>query len=219
MEGEVGWKSTKWMSSTMLSTVSESSSTSSSDGNKSKNIQITDSRLGKEGWGEETSHFLFINLEKSEMVLVGEVDNVENLACKIGCKHFSSERNSLWKKIIKGKFGEEEGGWRSREAQVASRCKVVLKPDAQGAPGAGFSEKLGLLSALCNPTSKKKEKKEIRDRGALMDCVAPCAPKRRLLEGASPAFKRGTGGWCHATAPFTTMFLVCSFKFKGGMGS
>ena len=29
---------------------------------------------------------LKINLEKSEMVLVGEVDNVENLACKIGCK-------------------------------------------------------------------------------------------------------------------------------------
>ncbi|RVW79858.1 hypothetical protein CK203_041355 [Vitis vinifera] len=94
MEGEVGWKSTKWMSSTMLSTVSESSSTSSSDGNKSKNIQITDqgietmtlSRLLlKSRDGGYISRFK-INLEKSEMVLVGEVDNVENLACKIGCK-------------------------------------------------------------------------------------------------------------------------------------
>ena len=29
---------------------------------------------------------LKINLEKSEMILVGEVDNLEDLACEIGCK-------------------------------------------------------------------------------------------------------------------------------------
>ncbi|RVW79861.1 hypothetical protein CK203_041356 [Vitis vinifera] len=47
-----------------------------------------------------------------------------------------------------------------------------------------------------------------------MDCVAPCAPKRRLLEGASPAFKRGTGGWCHATAPsqLCSLFALSSSK-------
>ena len=27
----------------------------------------------------------------------------------------------------------------------------------------------------------------------------PCAPKRRLREGASPLFKRGAGGWRRAT--------------------
>ena len=74
-------------------------------------VIFQDSRLGKEGVGWRDISFPFceasqeqvtflcwlliwfeamlglkINLEKSEMVLVGEVDNVENLACKIGCK-------------------------------------------------------------------------------------------------------------------------------------
>ncbi|RVW59508.1 hypothetical protein CK203_115574 [Vitis vinifera] len=35
------------------------------------------------------------------------------LLCK-WCWRFASEGDSLWKKIIKGKFGEEEGGWRAR---------------------------------------------------------------------------------------------------------
>ena len=35
------------------------------------------------------------------------------LLCK-WCWHFASEGDSLWKKIIKCKFGEKEGGWRSR---------------------------------------------------------------------------------------------------------
>ena len=40
------------------------------------------------------------------------------LLCK-WCWRFFSERDSLWKKIIEGNFGEEEGGWRSG---------VVIKP-------------------------------------------------------------------------------------------
>ena len=39
------------------------------------------------------------------------------------CWCFSSERDSLWKKIIKGKFGEEEEGW---------RLGVVRKPYEAG---------------------------------------------------------------------------------------
>ena len=42
---------------------------------------------------------------------------------------------------------------------------------------------------------KEKEKKEVGDRGALVDRVAP---KRRLREGALPAFKRGARGWRRA---------------------
>ena len=51
-----------------------------------------------------------------------------------------------------------------------------------------LKKKLGLLSALCNLTPKKKkkkkekEKKEVGDRGAPVDRVVP---KRRLCEGAS----------------------------------
>ena len=36
----------------------------------------------------------------------------KTLLCK-WCWCFTSERDLLWKKIIKGKFGEEKGGWRS----------------------------------------------------------------------------------------------------------
>ncbi|RVW84765.1 LINE-1 retrotransposable element ORF2 protein [Vitis vinifera] len=109
---------------------------------------------------------LKINLEKSEVIPVGEVDLLEELAYEIGywrrfrgiflweggvlekkvhlikwstvckakskgglgvwslllfnkallckwCWRFASEGDSLWKKIIKGKFGEEKGRWRS----------------------------------------------------------------------------------------------------------
>ncbi|RVX09054.1 hypothetical protein CK203_013954 [Vitis vinifera] len=63
---------------------------------------------------------------------------------------------------------------------------------------------------------KKKEEKEIvhgravgGDSGdRLTPCWrrAPCAPKRRLREGASPLFRRGAGGWRRAAgAPFRTM--------------
>ncbi|RVW40892.1 Twinkle-like protein, chloroplastic/mitochondrial [Vitis vinifera] len=66
-------------------------------------------------------------------------------------------------------------------------------------------QKEGLLSALCDAgeeekekkkkKKKEKEKKEVGDRGALVDRVAP---KRRLREGALPAFKRGARGWRRA---------------------
>ena len=36
-------------------------------------------------WFEAMSG-LKINLEKSEMIPIGEMDNVEDLTCKIGCK-------------------------------------------------------------------------------------------------------------------------------------
>ena len=62
---------------------------------------------------------------------------------------------------------------------------------------------------------KEKEKKEVGDRGAPVDHVAPCrrqapcVPKQRLREGASPAFRRGAEGWHRAArslgVPFTTM--------------
>ena len=45
------------------------------------------------------------------------------LLCK-WCWHFASEGDSLWKKIIKCKFGEKEGGWRSRV--VRDSCGVGL---------------------------------------------------------------------------------------------
>ena len=61
---------------------------------------------------------------------------------------------------------------------------------------------------------KEKEKAylargESGDRVAPCWMQAPCVPTRRLLEGASPVFRQGAGGWRRATpslgAPFTTM--------------
>ncbi|RVW60969.1 hypothetical protein CK203_051348 [Vitis vinifera] len=88
--------------------------------------------------GFKVSHVgVKINLEKSEMIPMGEVDNLEELACEIGCKvgklpssclglplgasyksmvvwgGVEEQCDSLWKKIIRGKFGEEEEGWKS----------------------------------------------------------------------------------------------------------
>ena len=42
------------------------------------------------------------------------------LFCKL-CYGFFSERDLLWKKIKKGKFGEKEGGWRSRVMRDSCR--------------------------------------------------------------------------------------------------
>ena len=52
---------------------------------------------------------------------------------------------------------------------------------------------------------------ESGDRVAPCWMQAPCVPTRRLLEGASPVFRQGAGGWRRATpslgVPFTTMYL------------
>ncbi|RVX14544.1 hypothetical protein CK203_017114 [Vitis vinifera] len=54
------------------------------------------------------------------MIPVGEVDNSEELACEIGYK----------KKIIRGKFGKEEGDWRSdvvRDSHGVRVWKAIRK--------------------------------------------------------------------------------------------
>ena len=45
------------------------------------------------------------------------------LLCK-WCWRFSSERDSLWKKIIQGKFWEEERGWKSGMVKEPDRVGV-----------------------------------------------------------------------------------------------
>ncbi|RVW92613.1 hypothetical protein CK203_039393 [Vitis vinifera] len=97
-------------------------------------------------WFEAISG-LRINLDKSEIFPVGRVENLENLALEAGCKvgklpssylgiplganHKSvavwdgvEERfrkrlalENFWRRVISRKFGEEEGGWGSREVR------------------------------------------------------------------------------------------------------
>ena len=45
------------------------------------------------------------------------------LLCKCSW-HFAMKREGLWRKVICGKYGEEEGGWRSHE--VRDRHEVCL---------------------------------------------------------------------------------------------
>ncbi|XP_010660090.1 uncharacterized protein LOC104881451 [Vitis vinifera] len=67
-----------------------------------------------------------LKLFQGEMILIGSVVNLEVLASEIGCKFFSTNGVSImqvkgivWKKVIKGKYGEEEGGWSFCEAKEA----------------------------------------------------------------------------------------------------
>ncbi|RVX18253.1 hypothetical protein CK203_006485 [Vitis vinifera] len=121
-------------------------------------------------WFEACSG-LKINLEKSELILVGKVHDIEDLALELGCKvggllscylglplgppsnqwlcgmvlksvfieglqcgrgsvrnlalmnntllskwnwRFANEREAFWRRVISHKYGEEEGGWRTR---------------------------------------------------------------------------------------------------------
>ncbi|RVW53935.1 hypothetical protein CK203_073000 [Vitis vinifera] len=70
-------------------------------------------------WFEAISG-LRINLDKSEILPVGRVENSENLALEAGCKwnwRFANERENFWRHVISRKFGEEEGGWGSRDVR------------------------------------------------------------------------------------------------------
>ncbi|KAL6345756.1 hypothetical protein AAG906_017501 [Vitis piasezkii] len=85
---------------------------------------------------------LRINLDKSEILSIGRVKNLEVLALEVGCKvgrlstsylglplganhksvaiwdgRFANERETLWRHVISRKFGEEEGGWYTREVR------------------------------------------------------------------------------------------------------
>ncbi|RVW27461.1 hypothetical protein CK203_094355 [Vitis vinifera] len=65
-----------------------------------------------------------LKLFQGEMIPIGSMVNLEVLALEIGCKvgELSSSylglplrpltvKGIVWKKVIKGKYGEEEGGW------------------------------------------------------------------------------------------------------------
>ncbi|KAL6325768.1 hypothetical protein AAG906_026597 [Vitis piasezkii] len=67
-----------------------------------------------------------LKLFQGEMIPIGSMVNLEVLASEIGCKFFSANGVSImqvkgivWKKVIKGKYGEEEGGWSFCEAKEA----------------------------------------------------------------------------------------------------
>ncbi|RVW93492.1 putative mitochondrial protein [Vitis vinifera] len=89
----------------------------------------------------------------------------------------------------------------------------------------------GLAASLQLDWRRKKKKKKKEEEKEKEECVpgrtvggdsgdrlvpcwkrAPCAPKRRLREGASPPFRRGVGGWRRAApslgAPFRTMLTT-----------
>ncbi|RVW80226.1 hypothetical protein CK203_044794 [Vitis vinifera] len=74
------------------------------------------------------------------------------------------------------------------KAQGAPRRKVVLEPEAQDTPKVWALVKASLCPLQPNAREEEKEKKEVGDRSALVDRVAP---KRRLCEEASLAFRRG----------------------------
>ncbi|RVW28818.1 hypothetical protein CK203_096920 [Vitis vinifera] len=95
-------------------------------------------------WFEACSG-LKINLEKSELIPVGDVPNLEELAEVLDCKgglgfrslsilnkallgiwswRFMSEKNPLWKRVIFGKYGLEAGGWCTKE--VIERCGIGI---------------------------------------------------------------------------------------------
>ncbi|RVW41612.1 Protein ABC transporter 1, mitochondrial [Vitis vinifera] len=84
-------------------------------------------------WFEAISG-LRINLDKSDLIPVGCVENMKALATELGCKvrglpssylglplgapfnwRFTNEKETLWNQVIRGKYGEEQGGWCSKE--------------------------------------------------------------------------------------------------------
>ncbi|RVX04923.1 hypothetical protein CK203_019296 [Vitis vinifera] len=92
-------------------------------------------------WFEAASG-LRINLAKSELILVGEVEDIEEMAVELGCRvgdfpvkylglplrahhkalsmwiwRFAFEKDLLWKKVIRVKYGQEGCGWRTNEAR------------------------------------------------------------------------------------------------------
>ncbi|RVW70862.1 putative ribonuclease H protein [Vitis vinifera] len=96
---------------------------------------------GREGEGGQAISGLRVNLDKSELIPVGRVENVEELAEEfdkrkggLGVKslrtfnrallskwswRFANERKALWNQVIRRKYGEERGGWSSCEAREA----------------------------------------------------------------------------------------------------
>ncbi|RVW55079.1 hypothetical protein CK203_067115 [Vitis vinifera] len=68
---------------------------------------------------------LRINLEKSELILVGRVENIDDLAMEFGCRVGSLPSTYLGStfgctiknQVIRGKYREERGGWCSQEVR------------------------------------------------------------------------------------------------------
>ncbi|RVW30523.1 putative ribonuclease H protein [Vitis vinifera] len=106
---------------------------------------------------------LRVNLEKSELIPVGRVENVDELADEFGYRvgklpfhlfrnavrallgkwvwRFANERKALWNQVIRGKYGEERGGWRScepREAYGLGLWKAISKMGHKVTPFVGF---------------------------------------------------------------------------------
>nr|CAN79712.1 hypothetical protein VITISV_009624 [Vitis vinifera] len=122
-------------------------------------------------WGRRGEEFEAIlglreNLEKSELILVGRVENVDELVDEFGYKtkeaedwgskvlglsiglslakwvwHFANERKTLWNQVIRGKYEEERGGWRpceTKEAYGVGLWKVISKMGHLVTPSFGF---------------------------------------------------------------------------------
>ncbi|RVW81743.1 Transposon TX1 uncharacterized 149 kDa protein [Vitis vinifera] len=95
---------------------------------------------------------LRINLAKSEIIPIGEVEEILELAVELGKKQgglglrkiatlnrallgkwiwrFACEKDNLWKQVITTKYGQEDHGWRSKKASGAAGVgvwKEILK--------------------------------------------------------------------------------------------
>lgn len=93
------------------------------------------------------------------------------LLCK-WCWRYASDRDSLWKKVIKGKYGEEEGGWRS--------CKV-RNPFAVGFWKA-ISKEWDLFSSnVCHAIGDGKIVKFWRDRWCSQEPLTELFPNLYAL--------------------------------------
>ena len=114
-----------------------------------------------------------------------------------------SKTTSFWPFL---KMSKTTSFWSQKIKKEVRASLCPLQPDA------GEEEK-----EKKKKKKKEKEKKEVGDRGAPVDRVAPCAPKRHLREGASPAFKRGARGWRRAARSLGVSQLWFTHKKKGPM--
>ncbi|RVX03442.1 hypothetical protein CK203_019816 [Vitis vinifera] len=111
---------------------------------------------GEKGVEMIVSHLLFaddtIIFCKSVLILVGEVEEIEEMAMELGVEwekgglcirkidllnkallgkwiwRFASEKDNLWKRVIGVKYGQEGFGWRTEEARGTFGVGVGLKP-------------------------------------------------------------------------------------------